>query len=106
MWTVTAEAPADKVYEDLKQEFDEKQVPKETKKWVVNHPRRGMQEHSKPVHAELSGKARAEQDDKALKFRRGLKMVQQQIVAMPPSKKVKATISGDTKTFSVKLEEA
>lgn len=103
MWTVTAEGTADQVYEALKQDFDENHVPKTVKKWKARH-RTGFAEHQKPVHEDLKGKARKDQDLKALMFRLGLKSVQHQLTVLP-FRKAKVTITGDASTFAVKVEE-
>lgn len=107
-WTVTAEGSADTLYEELKEQFDSKHVPKETVRW--SSASRGVtRSHTKERHKQLKGPEQRAQDHKSLQFREALKSIQSQLSTFPTpalfTGKVKATIRGDAKSLSVKLEE-
>jgi hypothetical protein len=108
-WTVTAEGSASAVYEMLKEEFDSKQVPKEHVRFETSSPLGGTRAHKKEQHKQLTGADRRTQDNKSLQFRSALKAIQSQLSDNPSpalfTGKVKATIRGDAKSLTVKLEE-
>ena len=98
MWTVTAEARVNEIYEELKAKFDEKHVEKETFTWIESRRAGEVMPRSKERHV-----VNKEMADKSLRFRLALKSLQPQLALL--SGRVKVTIRGDDKSVSTKIEE-
>lgn len=101
MWTVTAEARVDEIYEELKTKFDEKYVTKYEVTWkdhrLASRPKHTKEQHLPEADGGLDSRT-------SLQFRLALKSVQ---VQLPEYKgKVKVTLKGDENSMSTKVEVA